>query len=466
MTLPFSLRKAAAEAPEAMALFTPEGRWTYRRLWREVEPLAEQLLFELDTEHAQSASLDCQSLSAEPSLDGLKRLYAHLETERPLFLVHPRWPEAEARKMQDRVQAEELTPGDQILMATSGSTGPAKIVVHTQSSLSAAAAASARNLPLGVEDRWLLSLPFAHIGGLSIVLRCLLARATLVVEKASARQGLSACLKQHGVTHLSLVPTQLTRWLDAPDFDCPPSLQAVLVGGAPLGPTLRAEAWRRGLPVLATYGLTEMGSQVATERPRLGRPPTNTPGSESAAPGISAPIPAPGTVGPPLPSVEILLDSDGRLRVKGPSAMRRYLGLPSPFDDRGYFPTSDRAEILPDGCLRVLGRLDDAIITGGENVHPEVVEAALRSVPGLDNSYVVGVPDRDWGERIVAVVTGAPQPPQEKPDPSWYAMARQLLPSYAVPKEIRYLSELPLLASGKVDRRALRALLAEQVAEG
>jgi O-succinylbenzoic acid--CoA ligase len=221
-----------------------------------------------------------------------------------------------------------------------------------------------------------------------------------------------------------------------PEWRPPRSLRAVLVGGAASAPELLERAARRGFPVLATYGLTEACSQVATQRP-------------------GEPV-ATGTVGRPLPGVAVRI-VDGEIQVRGPTLLTAYHpATSSPFVDGGWLRTGDLGAFDADGALRVLGRARELIVTGGENVHPLEVEAALERVPGVRSACVFGVPDPTWGELVAAAVVVLPGVALDAA--SIDAKLREELASFKRPRRIAFVAELPQTPSGKSDRAATRRL--------
>ena len=445
MTSPFSLERAARDAAEKTALVFEDGHsWTFATWAERAREVAPRIT---------SSSADHPlALAGTWKESTLAWLGAALELERPILLVHPRASESHRSRLISAARATTyfdgehelafenepyvaLPHGAQLLLETSGSSGVPKLVVHTSSSLEAAATASARNLGWEADDRWLVSLPLAHVGGLSALLRCLLARKTSVIGRLATDDAKSSkdLLERLEITLVSLVPTQLARLLADEDFRFPERVRAVLVGGAPLTPELRRRALDRGVPLLATYGMTEFGSQIATERP-----------------GDSG-----NGVGRALPETEIRLDDEGRIFVRGPTACAGYLGKPSPFDVDGWFATNDRGTFDEHGHLHVLGRSDAMLITGGENVHPELVEAALTSHDAVLEACVVGRPHAEWGDEICAVVV-LRHGTRDEHEANVTAWLRRELPSYAVPKRLYFWEEIPHLPSGKLDRRATR----------
>ena len=325
-----------------------------------------------------------------------------------------------------------------LLVATSGSSGRPKAVMLQAGALAAAAQASHAVTPLHPGDRWLACLPLFHIGGYSILVRCQLAGAVPILHHGFDAERVWHSLSHEAVTHLSLVPTMLSRLIDLHSVPPPQSLRHVLVGGAALTSDLAARADDLGWPIQPTYGMSEMASQVAT-LPSLPRPWRT------------------GQVGRPLPGVEAALTPDGRLKLRGPIMMAGYanptLSPGDGLDEDGWFVTSDLAEIAADGGLTILGRGDDVIISGGKKIMPEMVEEILASCPGLDAIAVLGLPDLEWGEMVVVAFVGASSPQQLL---DW---CRENVTSPLRPRRAIKLDGVPLLGNGKIDRVALRRLI-------
>jgi o-succinylbenzoate---CoA ligase len=309
---------------------------------------------------------------------------------------------------------------------TSGSSGTPKGVRLTAANWAAAARASVEHLGHGSEDVWLLAMPLHHVGGLSIVIRSAYCGGRVRLLPGFDAVSFARALHE-GVTMASVVPTMLSRVLDV-DSGPYEGLRAVLVGGGPIPPGLLERASEAGLPVLPTYGMTETCGQAATLRP-------GSPVEYRAD---------------PLPGVEIRIEDDGRIAVRGPLVSPGYLGE----TDRGsdWFVTGDLGEIDPTGSLRVLGRADTTIVTGGENVAPEGVEAALLDVPGVDQVLVVGVPDPEWGIAVAAVYTGSAAQADAE------TALRRALPGFMVPKRWMRIETIPVTGLGKPDRAAARDL--------
>ncbi len=329
--------------------------------------------------------------------------------------------------------------GARIVVMTSGTGGAARPVVLTGANVAASAAASQARLGNGPGDRWLCPLPLHHVGGLSVLWRSAREGGTVVLAERFDRAETAALLTGGSIAFASLVPTMLRRVLE--EHTGPfPGVRAVLVGGGPADPALLARAREAGLPVLATYGMTETTSQVATEAP-----------GEAGA--------RPGSVGRPLDGFAVRVIDEvgrtlapgqvGRLEVRGAAVSPGYLGEP----ERGpgeWLRTGDLGFLDRDGYLFVVGRADDVIVTGGEKVHPAVVEAALREHPLVADARVYGEEDPEWGQRVVAEV--APVPGASL-DPEGLAVhARARLAGYQVPRRWLVVGEVRRGEMGKAPR--------------
>jgi O-succinylbenzoic acid--CoA ligase len=270
------------------------------------------------------------------------------------------------------------------IIFTSGSTGVPKAALLTFCNHYYNALGSNANITLRPGDKWLHSLPLYHVGGLSILFRCLLAKATVALPEPG--DPLGEAIAGPAATHVSLVSTQLSRLLRE-DADLG-GLEAVLMGGGPVPPSLVDEALARGLPLHTSYGLTEMASQVTTTPP-------------------DASIEELRTAGRVLPNREVSISERGEIMVRGETLFAGYVEgeeLARPLDQEGWFHTGDLGELDGDGYLRIGGRIDNLFISGGENVQPEEIEEALCRLEGVDEAVVVPVPDEEFGARPVAFV--------------------------------------------------------------
>ena len=273
------------------------------------------------------------------------------------------------------------------IVFTSGSTCEPKAVVHSCANHMANASASNDLHALIPGDRWLLSLPMYHVGGLGIVFRCLLAGATIVLPAPG--ESLACVLEAHAITHVSLVPTQLKCLLQedvsSRKYD---SLKCLLTGGAATPDVLIAHALDEGMPVYKTYGMTETSSQVTTVDPGAYRDKRFTSGRA-------------------LPCSTIRIATDGELMIRGASVCLGYSvgsGIHPVSDDQGWFASGDIGIFDPDGYLNIRGRKDRRFISGGENINPEEIEVALLALDQVSQAVAVPVDDKDFGHRPVAFI--------------------------------------------------------------
>lgn len=351
-----------------------------------------------------------------------------LPGRRQVVLIDPGLPAAERQRRMEAAGAAGEREAATIVF-TSGTTGPARAVRLTVANWRAAAAGSAAHLDHGPDDTWLAVMPLHHVGGLSILYRSAYVGGR-VRWVPGADPGRIATELRSGVTMASLVPTVLRRVLDA-DSDSFSGLKAVLVGGGPIPGGLLEAASARGMPVLPTYGMTETCAQVATLHP----------GSALRA------------AAHPLPGIDLRIAPDGRIQVRGAQVSPGYADE----DDRptgAWFTSPDLGRLESDGALRVRGRADDVIVTGGENVWPGEVEEVLAAHPAVRLAVVVGRPDPEWGEQVVAVYEGEPVGAGELRH--WL---RPRLAPHQVPARVQRVERIPLNPTGKPDREAVRSLM-------
>jgi O-succinylbenzoic acid--CoA ligase len=325
------------------------------------------------------------------------------------------------------------------IIHTSASSGKPKAAVHSFSNHWHSTLGSSTNLPFGPGDCWLLSLPLCHVGGYSMLYKCLLGGGALAIPSPDA--SLAESLASFPVTHLSLVPTQLYRMLRA---DGGPerlrSLEALLLGGSAVSEPLLREAIRERVPVYLTYGSTEMSTQVTT-----------SPGPVTSARGDSGVV---------LPYREVEIAEDGEILVKGECLFMGYLdegGLRTARDSDGWYHTGDMGELSKEGRLTVLGRKDSMFISGGENIHPEEIEKALCSIEGIEEAVVVPAPDAEYGARPVAWLKVREN--NEPDDATIMASLRNTLGKLKTPVAYHRVREWqPLPGSPKIDRGWYRKL--------
>jgi o-succinylbenzoate---CoA ligase len=347
----------------------------------------------------------------------LERLLAEL---RP----HTVRDDSDTRRLPD---PEPVAPGTALVVATSGSTGPPRGVVLSHRALGASVDASLTRLGAERGDRWLCCLPLAHVAGLLVVLRAWRLGSEPVVhprfDPALVRAAAAA-----GVAYVSLVPTMLGRLLDAgADLS---GFRAVLLGGARAPPALLNRAAAAGVTVVRTYGMTETCGGCVYD-------------------GVA------------LDGVGVAVDADDRIRIRGDVLFDGYRSRPQQTAAMlrdGWLHTFDLGRWDPDGRLEVVGRADDVILSGGEKVPAGAVEVLLAGHPGVAEVVVLGRPDPDWGQAVVALVV-----PAAALAPPTLAEARALVAAAAprawAPRDLVVVDALPRLGSGKPDRRAAGGLL-------
>lgn len=314
-------------------------------------------------------------------------------------------------------------PDGPVVVQTSGSTGAPKQVVLSAAALTASARTGLRWL--GGPGTWLLALPVTRVGGLQVLVRSLVGGTEPVLagdDLAAAVRGLPP-----GRAYTSLVPTQLHRLDRVGGLGVLTRFDGVLLGGAPVDPGLLQRARAAGARVVTTYGMTETCGGCVYD-------------------GVA------------LDGVKVRIGPDGQVQLAGPVLFDGYAGEPAATAavlDDGWLRTGDLGRIDRDGRLEVIGRADDAVLSGGVSVHLAAVEQALRSHPGITDAAVTAVADDEWGSRVVAVVVVAGEAPSLA---SLRTHVATTLPRSWAPRELRVVSGLPRLAGGKVDRLALRAV--------
>lgn len=300
-----------------------------------------------------------------------------------------------------------------VVIHTSGTTAAPKPVELTYGNFSASAAASAWNLGVAPDDRWLCVMPLFHVGGLSILTRSAAYGTCAVLHERFDVERARGSIESGEATLVSVVATMLRR-LRAAGLRSAPALRAALVGGGPVPSDLLEWSRELGLPFVPTYGMTETCSQIAT--PRL------------------------------LPGVDVSVGDGGELLVRGPMVAPRAIAAD------GWLHTGDRGRVEEDGTLVVEGRIKDTIVTGGENVAAAEVEDALLAHPAVEDAAVAGRPDAEWGEVVVAWVVVRDGGVW---DEALLAHCRERLAPFKLPKRIERVAEIPRTASGK----ALKGLL-------
>jgi O-succinylbenzoic acid--CoA ligase len=420
------LSRAAQIHPERVALATPEGELSHRELEqlalgaagalreRGVAP-GDRVALALPAGCGFVAALHgCMMAGAiavpidlrlSPQDRAARAAGAVVSVQEPLRGAprsppEPLWPERTA-----------------VVMHTSGTTAAPRPIALSYGNLFAGALGSAVALGLDQRERWLCPMPLVHVGGLSIVVRSAIYATTAVLHERFDVAAVAGALMDAGerITLVSLVPTMLSRLLDAGLSD-PPTLRWALLGGGPIAPALVRRAAAAGIGVATTYGMTEASSQIAT-------------------------------LGWPLPGVEVQLEDDGELLVRGPTVA---VGAVAP---DGWLHTGDLAAFDARGRLTITGRKADTIITGGENVAPAEVEAVLLEHPAVADAGVHARTDPQWGEAVVATVVLRDGRRADERELRAYCSDR--LAGFKVPKAISFAEALPRTASGKLLRRRL-----------
>ncbi len=325
-----------------------------------------------------------------------------------------------------------VEPGDALVVTTSGTTGVPKGAVHDHAAVEYAAYATATATGVSPDSRWLACLPLWHVGGLAVITRSLLTGTDLEVHAGFDPERVDDAARR-GATHVALVPTALSRVDPAP-------WRTILLGGS----SIPAE---RPPNTIATYGMTETFGGIVYDGLALSGVGVRVidPDHDHRDPG-----------GPDRPHLA-RAGTIGPIEVRSPTLLRSYRDGSDPVDPDGWFRTGDLGSIDEiDQRLVVRGRGDDVIITGGENVWPEVVEALLRTDERVLDVAVIGLPDDEWGQRVVAVVV--PRDPAAPPGlDALRDLVRAQLPRAAAPKDLRLVDALPLTSLGKVRRHAVAA---------
>ncbi|HEX6754274.1 MAG TPA: o-succinylbenzoate--CoA ligase [Solirubrobacterales bacterium] len=311
-------------------------------------------------------------------------------------------------------------------MMTSGSTGVPDRVGLTYGNFLWSAVASAFNIGVEPEDRWLCCLPLSHISGLGIVMRSVIYGTTAVVHDGFDAGRVAEALERDRISVVSLVTTMLTRLLDSGANLSGP--RTILVGGGPVPEDALEEAIGRGATVVQTYGLTEACSQVTTLAPADAKRKL-------------------GSAGRPLLTTHLRI-LDGEILVQGPTV------APGRADADGWLHTGDLGRIDQEGFLYVEDRMDDLIVSGGENVMPAEVEKVLLRHPEVADAAVVGREDPEWQQAVTAIVV-LEDGSEVTPDDLRRHCAESLA-GFKVPKRVELAAALPRTPSGKLMRRALR----------
>jgi O-succinylbenzoic acid--CoA ligase len=435
------LAQRSQSCPDRTALVADGAEMTYAELEAEATWVARRLA----AHGVRRGSI--AALTMQPRREQVVLMHALMKLGAELLPLGPRLTDAERATI---VTAEEpiidlddpgqltQTEADMPLLGehdmdeicahvlTSGSTGTPHPVGLTYGNFLWSAVGSAFNIGVEPEDRWLCCLPLSHVSGLSIVVRSVIYGTTAVVHDGFDVDRVGAALENEDITVVSMVATMLMRLLEAgADLSGP---RAILVGGGPVPEEPLREATAKGATVVQTYGLTETCSQVTTLAPA---------DAERKL----------GSAGRPLLTTHLRI-LDGEILVQGPTV------APGRADADGWLHTGDLGHIDEEGFLYVKDRIDDLIVSGGENVIPAEVEEVLLRHPEVADAAVVGREDPEWQQAVTAVVVlengSAVTPDQLRHHCS------QSLAGFKVPKRVELAAALPRTPSGKLMRRALR----------
>lgn len=356
------LKEAALDAPNQIAILAKDYSLTYRELDQKIDQIP------------------------------LLKMFADWRKDQSFFALNPRLPTP---------PAEIVGPPKSLLLYTSGSTGNPKIAILSLANLLANAKTAIPAIDLRPGDQYRLTLPLHHVGGIGILIRCILARATIVIDDSP------------DITHLSYIPTHLYR--ATPIYK---KLKCLLLGGAPI------QKIPEHLPIYTTYGLTEMASMVTLN-------------------GIS------------LPNREIKLGEDGEIFVKGPSLFQGYLGEPP---QTGWFATKDLGRFV-NKKLEILGRKDWMFISGGENIQPEEIEKHLAAFPEVIEAAILPIDDPEFGQRPVAVISANEKFSLQE----MQKRLREYLPKYKIPIALYFIDEMPKKNNLKLNRFFLSQYIKAQL---
>lgn len=351
-------------------------------------------------------------------------------------------------------EVETLKPGDLgvrdeihtaeafTIIYTSGTTGFPKGVIHTYGNHWWSAIGSVLNLGVDASDKWLATLPFYHVGGLSIFMRSVIYGIPVYVVPKFSEDMVHHAIMHKKVTIASVVPVMLKRLMNRLENDIyPQTFRCMLLGGSAASFSLLKKAKESQVPVFQSYGMTETSSQIVT-----------------LSPGVA--LEKIGSSGKSLFPAQVQIrhqenDGIGEIHVKGPMVTNGYYNRDSEnktvFSD-GWLATGDLGYIDREGFLYIVDRRKDLIISGGENIYPSEIEGALLTIPGIEEAGVIGKDDDEWGKVPVAcIVKMNPSITKE----SILSVLKDLLASYKIPKEIIFMDRLPRNSSQKLMRGEL-----------
>ena len=380
--------------------------------------LVEQRIAEIE----QEGRTKIYPLVVHPNTDSLLSVYALLELHIPILVLHPSLTETEKQRFLAQVDTftDPLPEDTAIIVFTSGTTGKPKATILTRKALISSAQSSAKNIPLEEGDVWQLSISPARIGGFSIVSRSLIARTAISFAPKFSAKAYTESWDRDGVTLSSIVPTMLIKVLeDCPEWRPSKNFKTFLVGGAATSDKARKLAFERHLPLVMTETASNVVSTPFEMRYSI------TKGNGKINPGAEIKI------------------VDGQILIRGPMLLEGYWGRETK-DENGWFDSGDLGHIDEEGYVYVKGRAKDVILSGGDNVYPQEVEEALENIPGIKQALVLAI--------VTALVV--PEDESNKPEAKDIIWGlSNVLATYKSPRLISWVRQLPVNASGKLNRR-------------
>lgn len=452
------LRTQADVNPDAPAIVSQHNRFTYRKLYEQAQQQA-ALLSEKGIGEGTHVAI-----VSENSEQYIVFIHALLLLRAVIVPVNTRLNEQDISQQiafadcsfvieNNKIKSSgnkrtSLNIDTLLLMFTSGSTGEPKCVELTYKNILYNAIGTRLRLQINQTDTWLLSLPLYHIGGISIVFRSVIYGIPVLVPSDSGAEGIIQGIADYNPSIVSLVPTVLYRILRL-GINPNPAHKTILLGGGPISDDLLGRCYTRGWKIVATYGMTETSSQIATRNP--------------------ADTQHTGSAGQPLPfnRVRIVDDSgnevpratEGEITVQSPSLMKSYYkrdDLTARVIQDAWFFTGDYGYLSDDNYLYVVSRRSDLIVSGGENVNPVEVENALRQYPGIYAACVFPYADDEWGEVVAAAIVSDSDNITDKEIKRFLA---DKLASFKIPKKIFSVKNIPFTEHSKSNRR----LIGEQI---
>lgn len=424
-----SVRRAAQECPNRVAIRRDPAQGGDLS-FSELAALVEDRISEIKKE----GYTRLYPLVVYSNTDSLVSVYALLELRIPILVLHPSLTKVEKDRFLEQTKTfkEPLPEDTAIIVFTSGTTGTPKATILTRRALISSALSSAKNIPLEEGDVWQLSISPARIGGFSIVTRSLIARTAISFAPKFSAKAYVESWDRDKVTLSSIVPTMLIKVLEeCPQWRPGKNFKTFLVGGAPTSEKIRREAFDRGFPLIMTYGMTETASNVVSTPFELRYSITRGSGKVN-------------------PDAELKV-VENRVLVRGPMLLHGYWGRKTK-DAQGWFDSGDLGWIDEDGFVHIQGRAKDIILSGGDNIYPQEVEAALEGITGIKHALVLGKPDETWGAVVTALLVAENENSKPRNEDIVSGLAK-VLAAYKSPRLIAWVSELPLNASGKVNRK-------------